>query len=161
MRYHRVPASALLRAIVRAVLLYWCVLTLTFALLRLAPGDTASLLVPPGASAADVARLRTQLGLDRPMAVQYAHWLGQSLGGNMGTSFAAQRAVRDVIADALPISLGLGITSLVLSFAIGIAVRLIQAVPPGLLAAALTVACVVLVASLAHSLGMCAIACLA
>src|SRR5258706_174428 len=94
MRYHRVPASALLRAIVRAVLLYWCVLTLTFALLRLAPGDTASLLVPPGASAADVARLRTQLGLDRPMAVQYGHWLGQSLGDNMGQSFAAQRAVR-------------------------------------------------------------------
>ncbi len=159
MRYHRVPASALLRAIVRAVLLYWCVLTLTFALLRLAPGDTASLLVPPGASAADVARLRTQLGLDRPMAVQYAHWLGQSLGGNMGTSFAAQRAVRDVIADALPISLGLGITSLVLSFVIGIAVGLIQAARRGRLDAALTVVSVVLVASPAYWLGLGAIAC--
>lgn len=158
MRYHSVPAS-ILRPVVRAALLYWCVLTLTFVLLRLAPGDTASLLVSPGASISEVARLRMQLGLDQPMAVQYARWLRESLGGSMGTSFTAQRAVRDVIADALPISLGLGLTSLLLSFVIGIAAGLIQAAHRGRLDAVLTVASVVLVASPAYWLGLGAIAC--
>ena len=84
MRYHRVRSPALLRAAARTVALYWCVLTLTFALLHLAPGDPATFLLPPGASAADATRLRAELGLDRPLVVQYARWLGATLRGDLG-----------------------------------------------------------------------------
>src|SRR6188508_3293479 len=112
MRYHRVRSPALIRAAARTVLLYWCVLSLTFALLRLAPGDPATFLLPPGATASDAVRLRAELGLDRSIAVQYVRWLSESLAGQLGSSFADRRPVRAVIADALPVSVGLGAASL-------------------------------------------------
>ena len=160
MRYHRVPLSAILRPLSRAALLYWSVLTLTFALLRMAPGDPAVFLLPPGASAADVSRLRTALGLDRSIGVQYARWVEESLGGATSVSFASGRAVRSVIAEALPISLGLGFASLVLSFVVGTVVGLFQSARRGRPSdLVLTVVSVVLAASPAYWLGLGAIAC--
>src|SRR5678815_3351643 len=99
MRYHRVRSPALFRAAARTMLLYWCVLSLTFALLRLAPGDPATFLLAPGASAADATRLRSELGLDRPIPVQYARWLGATLRGDLGTSFAERRPVAATLAE--------------------------------------------------------------
>ena len=148
------------RALLRAVLLFWCVLSLTFVLLRLAPGDAATFLVPEGASAAEVARIRTTLGLDSSIPVQYARWLGESLHGRLGTSFVERRAVSAVIGDALPVSLGLGGASLLLSFLVGTIVGLWQAARHGSrLDSVLTVGSVVLVASPAYWLGLGAIAC--
>lgn len=145
---------------VRAALLYWCVISLTFALLRLAPGDPATFLLPPGATASDAARMRTDLGLDAPVTKQYANWLSATLGGDFGTSFADRRPVRAIIGDALPVSLGLGLASLLLSFLIGTLVGLIQAARHGTrLDLALTITSVLLVASPAYWLGLGAIAC--
>jgi peptide/nickel transport system permease protein len=155
-----VRSPALFRALARTTLLYWCVLSLTFALLRLAPGDPATFLLPPGATASDALRLRADLGLDRPMAVQYAHWLGATLRGDLGVSFVDRRAVTAVLADALPVSLSLGALSLLLSFAVGIAVGLTQAARRGsALDHVLTGVSVVLAASPAYWLGLGAIAC--
>jgi peptide/nickel transport system permease protein len=160
MRYHRVRSLDLVRAVFRAVMLYVCVLSLTFALLRLAPGDPATFLLPPGASAADAVRLRAELGLDRSMGVQYAHWLRDMLAGNLGSSFANQRPVRAVIGDALPVSVGLGSASLLLSFLIGTVIGLFQSARRGTrLDFSLTVASVVLVAAPAYWLGLGAVAC--
>src|SRR3982751_1327952 len=139
MRYHPVrspslpvfPSPAAARAIIRTIVLYWCVLSLTFALLRLAPGDPATFLLPPGATAADATRLRAELGLDRPIAVQYARWGASMLRGDLGTSLADARPVTAVLADALPVSLALGGLSVLLSFAIGIAVGVVQAARRG------------------------------
>lgn len=157
MRYH---AVLLLRALVRTLVLYWCVLSLTFVLLRLAPGDPATFLVPPGADAADVARLRTDLGLDRPAAVQYARWMRGTLRGDLGTSFAERRPVARVLADALPVSLALGALSLVASFAAGIAVGLVQAARHRTTTDhALTALTVLLVATPAYWLALAGIAC--
>jgi peptide/nickel transport system permease protein len=160
MRYHRVRSPALFRAAARTVVLYWCVLSLTFALLRLAPGDPATFLLAPGASAADAVRLRTELGLDRPIAVQYARWLGSTLRGDLGTSFVERRAVSAAIADALPVSFALGLSSLLLSFVLGISIGVMQAAARGSLRdRVLTGLSVVLAASPAYWLGLGAIAC--
>ena len=160
MRYHRVRSPALIRALARTTLLYWCVLSLTFALLRLAPGDPATFLLPPGATAADATRLRTELDLDRPIAVQYARWLTSTLQGDLGTSFTDRRPVTAVLADALPVSIALGALSLLLSFAIGIVAGVIQAARRGRPADhLLTGASVVLAAAPAYWLGLGAIAC--
>jgi peptide/nickel transport system permease protein len=146
--------------LVRTVVLYWCVLSLTFALLRLAPGDPATFLLPPGATAADAARLREGLGLDRPVAVQYVRWLRGTLAGDFGTSFTDRRPVTSVLADALPVSIALGGLSLILSFIVGAAAGIVQAARHRSLADhALTVISVVLVASPAYWLGLAAIAC--
>lgn len=110
-----------------AALLLWLVLTITFALVRLAPGDAATLLVPPSATAADAERLRSELGLDASIPVQYARWLGDALRGDLGESFVQARPVVAVLADALPLSLGLGLASLALTFAAGVAIGMVQA----------------------------------
>lgn len=160
MRYHVVRSFTLLRAFARTALLYWCVLSLTFVLLRLAPGDPATVLIAPGASASDAQRMRAELGLDRPMAVQYARWMGAMLRGDLGTSFTDRRPVVAVLRDALPVSLWLGALTLGLSFVFGVLAGMTQAARHGRLAdRILTVVSVVLAASPAYWLGLGAIAC--
>ena len=103
-----------------AVVLLWLVTTLTFALIHLAPGDPATLLVAPTATAEEVARQRARFGLDASLPAQYAQWIGALLRGDLGTSLATARPVRTIIADAFPVSLALGGISLLLSFVIGV-----------------------------------------
>ena len=144
-----------MRAAARAAVLYWCVLSLTFVLLRLAPGDPATFLVPPGATAAEATRLRAELGLDRPVGVQYARWLNGTLHADLGTSFTDRRPVSRALRDALPVSLALGVVSLLLSFLVGTLVGLLQAARRGTRTdLSLTVISVVLVASPAYWLGL-------
>jgi peptide/nickel transport system permease protein len=138
-----VHLATLVRRLIGSLVVIWLVLTLTFILVRAAPGDPATLLVSPSASAADALRLRGELGLDRPLAVQYARWSGALLRGDLGESFALKRPVRAVIADALPISAALGVASLALTFLIGVPIGMIQARKRGTLTdRALTVATV-------------------
>jgi peptide/nickel transport system permease protein len=113
--------------IVSSLLLVWLVLTLTFVLVRLAPGDAAAMLVPPSATAADAERLSAELGLDRPVAVQYARWASALLRGDLGESFALKRPVASLLAEGLPISVGLGLASLTLTFLIGVPLGMLQA----------------------------------
>lgn len=121
----------MLRRLVGALFLLWLVVTITFALVRAAPGDPATFLVPPSATAADAARLRADLGLDRSLVVQYARWADGLLHGNLGESFALHQPVASAIRDALPVSLGLGGISLLLTFLIGVPIGVIQAVGRG------------------------------
>ncbi len=144
----------------RTALLYWCVLSLTFVLLRLAPGDPATFLLPPGASAADAVRLRSELGLDRSLALQYVRWAERTLHADLGRSFVDQRPVLAVLGDALPVSLALGGASLLLSFLVGAVAGVVQAARRGRATdVAITVVSVVLAASPAYWLGLAAIAC--
>lgn len=106
-------------------------LTLTFALVRLAPGDPAAFLVPPGATADDVARIRTTLGLDAPLPLQYARWASRVLHGDLGTSFSLGRPVAGALREALPVSIALGVASLVLTFLVGVPLGLWQAAAQG------------------------------
>lgn len=110
------------------MLLLWLVLTITFVLIRLAPGDPAVFLVPPSATPAEVARLRAELGLDQSVAVQYARWLAGLLRGDLGESFSLHQPVALAIRDALPVSLGLGGASLALTFLIGVPIGMVQAI---------------------------------
>ena len=114
-----------------AVILLWLVVTITFVLVRVAPGDPAELLVAPSASASDIARARAELGLDAPLLVQYARWMGRVVSGDLGESIAMRRPVSAVLADALPLSLGLGVLSITLTFVLGIALGMIQAARRG------------------------------
>jgi peptide/nickel transport system permease protein len=118
---------SLARRIGVAALLFWLVLTITFALVRLAPGDAATLLVPPSATAADAERLRAELGLNASIPVQYVRWLSGALQGDLGESFVHARPVVRVLADALPLSIGLGLASLALTFIAGVTVGMLQA----------------------------------
>lgn len=123
--------SLLARRFLGAAILFVIVLTLTFLLIRMAPGDPAQLLVSPTATPADEARIRAELGLDAPLPVQYARWMGAVLKGDLGRSFTFSRPVGALIGETLPVSLLLGGFSLALTFLIGIAIGLIQAARRG------------------------------
>src|SRR6266581_2974443 len=112
MQLQRVHPRAVLRRVGGALLLLWLVLTITFALIRLAPGDASTFLVPPSATAADAARIRADLGLDRSIAVQYARWASSLLRADLGESFSLRQPVSTALAQALPVSIGLGAASL-------------------------------------------------
>jgi|SRR5450432_449126 peptide/nickel transport system permease protein len=132
---------SILRQLAVALGLFWVVLSLTFFLIRAAPGDPVSFLAPPSASAAELARIRASLDLDAPLTVQYGRWAREVLEGNLGTSFIAHRSVTSVLADALPISLALGGLSLLLTFIFGVAIGSVQGAHRGdRLDSALTVA---------------------
>lgn len=123
--------TVLARRLGMAALLFLLVVSLTFALVRMAPGDPATLLAPPQASASELARLRQDLGLDRPILVQYARWLAGVLHGDLGTSVASGRPVSSLLAEAAPISLALGGSSLLLTFLIGVPLGMLQAAHRG------------------------------
>ena len=114
-----------------AAALFWVVLTITFLLARAAPGDPAAMLVSPNASAADQARLRAELGLDAPLVVQYARWAAGLFKGDLGESFARRAPVSTVLAEAIPVSAGLGAVSLLLTFVVGVAIGMFQAARRG------------------------------
>jgi peptide/nickel transport system permease protein len=129
------------RRLAGAAALFWVVLSITFLLARAAPGDPATLLVPPDASSGDRARLRADLGLDAPLAVQYARWAAELFKGDLGQSFARRAPVATVLAEAIPVSAGLGAASLGLTFLLGVALGMYQAARRGTISdRALTIA---------------------
>jgi len=108
------------------------VTTFAFVMIHLAPGDPiAAALARPNITEAMRQEWRTAYGLDRPVGEQYVRWVANTARGNLGFSFSHRRPVRDVFADALPNTLLLSGLGLLLSFAIGIAVGVVQAERPG------------------------------
>ena len=118
------------RFIIRRIgyaLLSLVVLSLTiFVFVRLT-GDPAVLLVEPGASKGDIEAVRTDLGLDRPLFVQYALFVKGLVRGDFGRSFYYRTPVLDLYLERLPNSLLLALVAMAFSLAIGI--------PSGILAA--------------------------
>jgi peptide/nickel transport system permease protein len=98
---------------------------LVFIVLRLIPTDPAAMSLPPGATAEDLDRLRTEMGLDLPIASQYLIWLGDLATGQFGTSIFFRRPVADLVAAALPNTLELVISGLVLGVSFGMALGMV------------------------------------
>ena len=146
--------AALARRAVSGLAVVAGVVTLTFFLLRLAPGDPVELLLGPAATPAQVAAQRHALDLDRPLAVQYAAWLGRFARGEWGTSIATGRPVRTLLGEAVPATLELVGLSLVLSYVLGLAVGAVQATARARLDTALSVATVTLYAVPGYWLGL-------
>jgi peptide/nickel transport system permease protein len=103
------------------------VVTLTFFLLRLAPGDPVEQLLGPTATTEQVESQRRALGFDRPLVVQYLAWVGRFIQGDWGTSIASGRPVRSMLAEAWPATATLVVLSLAASYLLGILVGAIQA----------------------------------
>jgi peptide/nickel transport system permease protein len=103
------------------------VVTLTFVLLRLAPGDPVEHLLGSTARPEQLAAQRHALGLDRSIPVQYTAWVSRFVRGDWGISIAKGRPVRTVLGDAWPATVRLVGLSLVLSYLLGIAIGAVQA----------------------------------
>ena len=104
----------ILRRLLAVVPVMLVVATVAFVLIHLAPGDPASVIAGPYASADDVAKLRHQLGLDEPLPVQLVRWYGRLLRGDLGDSIFLRRPVTEAIADRLEPTLLLRVNKVVL-----------------------------------------------
>jgi peptide/nickel transport system permease protein len=103
------------------------VAVVVFSLLRLAAGDPAAIIAGDNATSQDVAAIRARLGLDRPLAEQFAIWVGRVVRGDFGESFFFKKQVSELILDRVEPTLALSVCTLVLTIAL--------AVPLGVLAA--------------------------
>lgn len=92
----------------------------TFMLIHLIPGDPARVLLGEEATPQTVAALRQQLGLDKPLLVQFALWLWQAVQGNLGVSIQLQQPVTQALMQRLPVTVELGIASLLFSLVLAI-----------------------------------------
>lgn len=104
------------------------VYTIVFFLLRIAPGDPATAMLGDYASAEAVANLQKQMGLDRPLVVQYWDGLTGLLRGDLGTSLSSGRPVADQILAALPYTLELSLSALAIGILLGVPLGMISAV---------------------------------
>ncbi len=91
-----------------------------FALLKLTPGDPVRIQLGEQVTLENEAALRKELGLDQPLPVQYARWLGRIVQGDLGKSLRNNAKVTDEIATRIPATLQLGVASLVLSVFIAV-----------------------------------------
>jgi ABC-type dipeptide/oligopeptide/nickel transport system permease component len=97
--------------------LFWALPTLfgvavvVFVLVRVVPGDPIAMMLPPGATADDVGRLRAMYGLDAPIPKQFVVWMGEVLRGNFGTSISLREGVVSLVLGRLPATLELVIVA--------------------------------------------------
>jgi len=119
-----------LKRIVQSVLTLLVLSMLIFIVCRLT-GDPVTLMLPDDASYEDVAQLRTALGLDRPLPVQYWLFLSSAVQGDFGRSIKGQVPVLDLIQERLPNSIKLGIVSLLITVILAFPLGVMAAVNKG------------------------------
>lgn len=96
------------------------VAVIVFLMLRLTPGDPAAKIAGDAATSQDIAQLRTELGLDRPLPIQFGIWIGDMLTGDFGESFYYKRPVSSMIADGVEPTVSLAIFTMVLACLIAV-----------------------------------------
>lgn len=125
----------MVRMLVRRVLISLPVLfivsVLSFVLINLIPGNPAQTLLGPLATPDQIARLRTQMGLDEPVWVQYWNWLMNAFHGNLGSSLFTAEPVTSILGSRLEVSISLVVLGTVASALVGMTLGVISALRGG------------------------------
>jgi peptide/nickel transport system permease protein len=116
-----------LRRVLAIVPVLGVVAVVVFLMLHLSPGDPAAIIAGDQAKSEDIALIREKLGLDRPLAAQFASWIGRLLVGDLGTSIFMNRPVLALIGERIEPTLALSLATM--AFAV------LTAIPMGVLAA--------------------------
>jgi peptide/nickel transport system permease protein len=114
------------RRVYQAFIVFFVLTAIVFSILHIS-GDPLALLMPPDAPPTDVEEMRRNLGLDKPLIVQYGLFLANAVQGNLGVSYHHGQPALKLVLERLPASLELVVTTIMIS--------LILAVPIGVLAA--------------------------
>jgi peptide/nickel transport system permease protein len=106
---------------------------LIFVLMRLAPGNITDIIFESAGyvDEADRRKLEAELGIDKPVAIQYTRWLGEFVRGDLGKSYRYDLPAWEVIKPRLPVSLELAFIALVFSVVLGVPAGVISAVRRG------------------------------
>ncbi len=107
------------------------VATLTFAMIHLVPGDPVVAMLGETAAPADIAEMRTRLGLDRPIAEQYAAFVIGLLRGDLGESISYRKSVSSLIAERFPATIELTMAGMVVGVLIAFPLGIVSGMKPG------------------------------
>lgn len=117
--------------LLQAIPLLLGIIVINFALIHAAPGDPVTIMIGPGTVSKEfIEQVRHDLGLDRPLLLQFLIYLGNVLQGDLGNSYVYRQPVIDVVLSRLPATLLLMGTAYVLAAIVGIALGVISAVRP-------------------------------
>ncbi len=101
---------------------------LVFGLQQLMPGDPALVLAGEERDPLVLQQIRTELWLDRPIPIQYLHWIGGVVHGDLGYSWRIRQPVLQLVAEKLPVTLQLGVMAFLIAIGIGIPAGILSAV---------------------------------
>ena len=110
----------ILKRLLMTLLILFSVSIIAFALIRIAPGNPAMMVLPDGASQEAIKAMEVKLGLDQPMVVQYFRYIGGVLKGDLGTSIIYKLPVKDLIFQRLPATFKLTIITMLVCLLISI-----------------------------------------
>ncbi len=122
------------RRLVLAILTIWAITVISFVIIQLPPGDyVTSYIASMSASGSAVSEaeadaLREQLGLNRPVYIQYIKWMGLILQGNFGMAMEWARPVRDVIGDRLTLTVVVSLAAVIFTWALALPIGIYSAV---------------------------------
>jgi len=108
-----------LRRLLQAIPTLLGISILIFAVIRLAPGDPVNLFFDPTIKGEDLERMRRQLGLDRPLYIQYIDWVTNLARGDFGRSFVTREPVLSRILERLPNTIQLSLAAVVIALLVG------------------------------------------
>lgn len=120
----------LTRRLLLAIPVVWGVVTISFILMRLSPGDPARTALGEKASDAAVAQLRHEWGLDKSLWSQYVSYLGDLLHGSLGTSMYFRTPITTLLAQRLPVTIGLMVLAAVFAVLLAVPVASRSATHP-------------------------------
>jgi peptide/nickel transport system permease protein len=127
--------SYIIRRLLQGVVVLAIVTVFIFLIMRLLPGDPLMLYIAEreieGLSPEGIAALKHEYGLDKSLPLQYFDWIGGVLTGDLGQSISQNESVNTLIAERMPVTLHLGILSVIISSVIGITFGLICALRRG------------------------------
>jgi ABC-type dipeptide/oligopeptide/nickel transport system permease component len=109
----------ILTRVVTTLITLFGVAVIVFIVIRIAPGDPISMMLPPGATTADIDRLRALYGLDKSIPQQFFIWLGHVVHGDFGTSISLRQNVLGIVLNRLPATLELCFLALVIAVILG------------------------------------------
>ncbi len=125
----------IIRRLIQGVIVLIIVSIFIFSVMRLLPGDPLMLYVAQAQitniSPEDMAKLRHQFGLDQSLPMQYVNWMNGVLHGNLGYSISLRENVSQLVSDRLPITMHLGILSMIVSGIFGVTFGVICALRRG------------------------------
>ena len=118
----------ILKRILIAIPVLFCVILVIFIMLRVLPGNPAETMVGEHVSQAVIDKISREMGLDEPLYLQFFRYVGNAIRGDFGTSYRLNRDVTNIILEAFPNTVKLSLCAAVIAWVIGISAGLISAI---------------------------------
>ena len=114
--------------LISSLILLAIISVVNFGMFHLSPGDATNRYFAPNTSKQQLAQMRNQLGLNKPLPIQFGIWCKKLIHGDLGYSWSQRRPVADVLTSAIPATLLLTVTALFINFLVGVGLGMVSGI---------------------------------